>query len=448
MIDKKILYYRYNQWWEDDYMLNGIIKRPKLIQKTLPKLESKAILLLTGLRRIGKTTLMRILIKYLINSKGINPKNIFYISVDNYCLKNMSLEEIISEYRKIHRIKSDEKVWLFLDEITVIDDFEIQLKNFYDSYNCKIIAASSSASLLKTKKDYITGRNSIIEVPPLDFSEYMLFKNIKVKYADRELLEEYFEDYLKTGGIPEYILNGDIDYLRELVDDIIRKDIAAVHGIKNIALLRDYFMLLMERAGKIVSVNKIARILEISVDTARRYLSFFEDTYLVYTVNRAGKPNEQLKSPKKIYAADLGIRVMITGFRDKGSLFENYIYHKIKSRNPQYLLENTIEIDFITEDKTLIEAKYYDKLRPKQQELFDKYDAKEKLVIASVYDLEIIEGESFHQLLQKRDDLFTNNDLVINSNMIMEDESEYIVEKKKCINLGRSKTGFIINKPE
>ncbi len=162
--------------------------------------------------------------------------------------------------------------------------------------------------------------------------------------------------------MPAYVLNPERQYLQTVIDDIIFKDIIAYHNIKNNQVIKDFFVLLMERAGKQVSINKVANILKISPDSAKRYLGFFEETYLVYTVQRYGTTNEQLLSPQKIYAADLGIRQLYTEFRDIGSIFENYIFLVIQNRNPQfvnYVYDNGIEIDFIIDKRFMVEVKYY-----------------------------------------------------------------------------------------
>ena len=112
----------------------------------------------------------------------------------------------------------------------------------------------------------------------------------------------------------------------------------------------------------------------------------FADTFLVYLMPRCGKTNEIILSPKKIYSADLGIRNLFTEFRDIGSLFENYVYLKIRDRNPCYIYESGIEIDFMTKDKTLIEVKYMNELTPKQKSLIEKTKAKEKLMIRGIKD--------------------------------------------------------------
>lgn len=379
--------YNYNPWWEEEFDTPGLINRPLCLDSLKKNFSSNEVILLTGLRRVGKTTLIKLFIKHLIKKEKIDPKHIFYVSLDDYTLLKNSILEIINEYRKINKIRHKEKIYIFLDEITYKDDFELQLKNIYDSQNVKIYAISSSASILKSKKPYLVGRSKTIEILPLDFDEYLTFKQIKISKRDEHLKEKYFEDYLKDGGMPEYVLRDNIEYLKELVDDIIQKDIAVPQNIKNVNLLKDFFLLLMEKAGKILSINKIARILDISPDTAKRYLQMFEDTFLIYTIPRYGKTNQKILSPKKIYAADLGIRTYFTRFRDKGSLFENYIFLKIKNQKPCYVYSSGIEIDFLM-NNTLIEAKYGLELSDKQLKLFNKTKAKEKFIINNYKDLE------------------------------------------------------------
>lgn len=382
------LLFQYNPWWESEYKSN-LIRRDNLLVKLIGQLHNPSVIFITGLRRIGKTACMRLLIEHLINKDKIDPSRILYISLDDYLLDKFSIQEILTEYRKVHKIKHDEQVWLFLDEITCKPSFEIELKNLYDKGNIKIYASSSSSSLMKQKKHYLTGRHRIIELLPLDFNEYLRFRNIEIKKADFHLIPAYFEQFLETGGVPEFVLKHEISYLHDLADDIICKDIAAVHGIRNIQQLKNYFLLLMERTGKMTSINKIASILKISPDTSRRYFDLFCETYLIHPVGRFGKTNEMILSPKKIYAGDIGIRNIFTGFRDKGSLFENYVFLMIKHYSPFYIYENTTEIDFYIKSKALIEVKYHDEdLSVKQKELFSSYASPFKSIIRSESDIQ------------------------------------------------------------
>ncbi len=384
--------YRYNPWWENNTtILDGLLDRTESFDFILPNIINKQVVFLTGLRRIGKTSLMKLCIKYLINEKKINPLHILYVSMDDFLFIGKSIIDIVESFKIIHKIKNEEQVYLFLDEITFVDEYELQLKNLYDKGNSKILASSSSASLLQKQKGHLTGRSITLEVLPLSFEMYLNFKNIVITKADEHLKETYFKDYLLTGGIPEYVLTNDAVYINELMDNIIYKDIAAVNGIRQIKQLKDYFLLLMERSGKTMSINKVAKVLGVSTETSKRYFDMFCDTFIVNPVTRFGKLNEQLVSPKKIYCCDTGIRTFYTGERDWGALFENYAYLRLKYLNLSYIYENSTELDFISQNKVLMECKFHNEaLSQKQQMLFDNFKAKEKYILRSYDDIEMI----------------------------------------------------------
>jgi len=374
------LFYKSNPWWEEPFVLNAI-QRDIYLNELREYIDNKDIIFLTGLRRVGKTTLLKGVVNLLLHVKKIEPKHIFYISLDLYALEGLSIADIVTGYRKLHKLPSSQMIYLFFDEVTSKKSYQQELKNLYDLGGVKIFASASSASLLKDSQAFLTGRQRLVEVMPLCFEEYLQFKNIVIKKADDHLVESYFEEYMKDGGMPEYVLTGDISYLSNLIDNIIYKDIIAYHKIKDEQIVKDFFKLLMERSGKQLSLNKMAHILNIGVDTARRFQSYFEETYLIYTLEKHGKLNERLRHPKKIYAGDVGIRNLITGYRDKGAIFENLVYLKLKSKNLHYVYEGGNEIDFITDDETLIEVKYHSVLNDNQQKLFDTYPAKKRTVI-------------------------------------------------------------------
>ncbi|KAA3619485.1 MAG: ATP-binding protein [Calditrichaeota bacterium] len=385
------LLYQYNPWWEKSRAAADLKPREQYLSDLRIYLQQKQIIILTGLRRVGKTSLMKLIIDELI-SKEVQPKHIFYISLDDYLIQKQSMIEIVNEYRKLHKITIDERIYLFFDEVTSKDEFQVQLKNLYDSQNAKIFVASSSASKLRDQKASLTGRSITLEIKPLDLNEYFSFKGIEVKRRDVQLLKTYFLDYIKTGGLPENVLQPSREYLMNLVDDIIQKDITAFHGLKNHQILRDYFTLLMERSGKQFSINKIGKILAISPDTSKRYLNYFESTYLIHLLPRWGKTNQKLLSAKKIYASDLGIKYLFVGNRDIGSYFENYVYINMRNKKElYYLYENAIEIDFYTDDKVLIEAKFYSNMSEAQGKLFKSYPANKRILIDTVDKISLLE---------------------------------------------------------
>ena len=136
------LLYQYNPWWENSSAATGLKSREKYLVELRKSLRKKQIAVLTGLRRVGKTSLMKLIINELI-SGDVKADHIFYISLDDYLIQKESIVDIVNEFRKLHKIAIDDKVYLFFDEVTYKEDFHIQLKNIYDSQNAKIFVASS-----------------------------------------------------------------------------------------------------------------------------------------------------------------------------------------------------------------------------------------------------------------------------------------------------------------
>ena len=379
----KELMFEMNPWWEEFPKAEGIF-REKYLEIFEKNLNNKDIIFITGLRRVGKSTLLKHFIFRLINEKKINPKRIMYLSLDAYLFKDNSIHELVRDFKKIHNIKIDEKIYLFFDEVVYKKDFNQELKNLYDSGNMKIFASSSSASLLRDKKAFLTGRTRTIDIDPLDFQEFLIFKNYSFKKSEKYMLEKYFEEYMEYGGMPEYVLTKDPNYITNLVDSIIYKDIIALHNLKNSSIIKDLFKLLCERVGKQVSYNKIANVLGIHKDSVKDYINYFVESYLFYLIEKDAKSlNERIKDNKKIYCSDVGIKNVTAGFRDLGSIYENLVFLKIKKENPRYLKKDGIEIDFKTKD-TLIEAKYKREMDKKQKKLFDAVNIKNKIIVEGV----------------------------------------------------------------
>jgi uncharacterized protein len=137
-------------------------------------------------------------------------------------------------------------------------------------------------------------------------------------------LESYFEEYLQTGGIPQYVLYKQREYLQNLVDDIIYKDIIAYHHIRNPQVLKGLFKILMGNVGSTISIYKISNTLKISSETTSRYLQYMKDTFLIYLIPRFGNSNQKLSSPQKVYEGDMGIRNLFTGFIREDRIFEKF----------------------------------------------------------------------------------------------------------------------------
>ena len=370
--------FKQNPWWEHKFR-DESFPREKYTSLIMDNIKSKEIIILTGLRRVGKTVIINQIINHLLNNKTA-PESIFFIRLDSFNLLEFSIHQLIDEFRKIHKKADSDFFYLFLDEVSSKDNFETELKSIYDNENIKVICSSSIATLMHDKKASLTGRTKTIEVMPLDFQEFLVFKGAKITKSDSAKLESYFRDYLRIGGIPYYVITEDKTYLNELVESIVYKDIIAYHKITAEKTIKELFTLLCQRVGKPMSYNKIAEILKISVDSAKRFVGYFEKAYLFYVVDRYSKSlNEKITSPKKIYVGDIGIKNLITGFKDLGASYENLVFLSLKDKNPSYYLKDSIELDFITKD-LLVEAKYNSELNKKQKELFDSIKIKNKIV--------------------------------------------------------------------
>jgi len=377
------LFYEFNPWWEEKYNFVGL-KRDKYLSFLENNVKNKDIILLTGLRRVGKSTLLKQLIFFLINDYKINPKNICYLSLDSFSFKEKSIFDLVRDFRKINNLKINEKIYIFFDEVTYKDSFKEELKNLYDLGNIKIFATSSSASKLIDKKALLTGRSRLLEIEPLDFQEFLLFKNYNPKKSEKYLLEKYFQEYMEIGGMPEYVLTKDPQYIINLTKNIIYKDIIAKYNLRDNEAVEDLFRLLCERVGKPISYNKLSKILKISKDSVKSYINYFKETYLFYIIEKDSKSlNERIIDNKKLYCADVGIKNVVTGFRDLGSIYENLVFLKIRKENPRFIKKNGIEIDFKYKD-TIIEAKYNQEIKDKQKELFDSIKIKNKIVANGV----------------------------------------------------------------
>ena len=376
--------FQFNPWWEETHFEYKVIPREKYFSKIRKELTSRDIIFLVGLRRVGKTTLLKQTINELIKEKT-DPKKILYLSCEHPLFEDKTLIEIVNEYRGYFDISRDEKIYLFFDEVQLKSNFERDLKLLYDmEKDVKIFCSGSSSTILKDKKAYLTGRQKTYEVTPLDFQEYLKFKNEDIKVSEEYKYREKFLSYMKTGGIPEYVLNNDPEYLLNLIDSIIYKDIVSFYGLKNQKIIRDLFVLLCERVGKPISYNKLANILGISTDTVSQYVSYFEETYLIHIVSKYSKTlNERMRSQKKIYICDVGIRNLLVGYKDLGAIFENLVFLKIKHLEPYYYLENGKEVDFIIKDKELaIEAKFKEDIKEEDLSNIKNFKIKNKKVVS------------------------------------------------------------------
>lgn len=352
----------------------------KLLPRTMlahikKSLFDRDILVLTGARQTGKTSMMHLVYRHLIKEKKVNPKNIFFFD-----LEDIQVLEIIQKYpfsKFANYIKTEsknkDKKFVFIDEIQHLENPSSFLKVIHDHYpNIKLIVSGSSSLALKRKfKDSLTGRKHIFIVNPLSFKEYLLFKSKK-----RHCKE--FEEFAVWGGYPEIALISDFDKkadkLREIYSSYVKKDVKDLMNIENVTGFNKLVNLLAHQIGNLMNIDELANSSGLARDTVSKYLLILENTFVIDLVEPyfTNKRKEVTKMPK-IYFRDIGLRniiirnlASIESRNDKGSIVENVIFNelfRVKQESVEikfWRTQSKTEVDFVLEERKILpmEVKY------------------------------------------------------------------------------------------
>ncbi len=362
------IYYRLNPWWQKKDFATGI-ERKYYLNIIQPLFSRKQINIVIGSRRIGKTTILKQLIKNLLEKDDIEANCIFYLELDHPQLVNIHILEHLKRFRKQFMHSVDKKLFLFFDEIQESPDWERELKSIYDVENIKIVCTGSTASLLKSQGGKLTGRQLITTIYPLAFSEFLSFKNISLDMAEDYKYEKLVDEYLNIGGYPENVLNPSDVYLNDLLDSIIARDMMRLYPIKKPYILKELLKLIASSIGSRTSYSKFGRILTTDPDTIKEYIDYFRSAFLVESLEKwTTSYNEKVYAPKKIYLLDTGIKTLLTGVGDRGFKAENAIFLYLlrkKAEDMGYYVEQQKEIDFIVDrykKPYVVESKYFSNL--------------------------------------------------------------------------------------
>ncbi|MGC8609505.1 MAG: ATP-binding protein, partial [Thermoplasmata archaeon] len=319
----------------------------------------RQILLLYGLRRVGKTTMMYRLVSDLLKT-GIEPVNIFYFSFDEL---SGSVDEAINTYlQNILRTSAaeGERVYIFLDEIQKAKGWENQIKVFYDLYpNLKfILSGSASLNTVKGSTETLAGRIFRLKVDPLSFHEFVAIRGHDVSYEKirfaQDMLRPLFFEYIEKGGFPELVMETDPwkirNYVRSIViDRIITDDIPQEFGTRDIELLKKLMEILLQTPGMILNVDKLASSLGRNRITISNFISYMEYSFLIKTVGnyRPGTSSSSRKLKKVYpYLPVFYISSLSPLERyDMGKVYESAVLNFMPLE--YYYREGTSEIDFI-----------------------------------------------------------------------------------------------------
>ncbi len=400
----------YNPWWKTGMVNTKFAKTYRRFafyeaMKRLEQTEIRRSVVLTGTRRVGKTTIQYQMIESLLKSV-IDPTKIIYISMDHPMLKLSAINEILDCYHE--NIYAERDCYYFFDEIQYAQDWDKWLKTIYDMQPDTKVVATGSASpvLMKGTNESGAGRWSVIQVPTMSFYEYCELMNIEkpdlapsvnitslLHTSQQERTQtmlqlskvyNHFARYLQIGGFPELALaDNDLmaqQILREdVVDKVLKRDLPSLYPIRNSTELERIFLYLCNVSSSIVSIEAIAKELQgVSRPTVENYIRYLESANLIYQswpIDMAGK--KILKASPKIYIADAALRnavlmddSILTDPVEMGKVVETAVYKHVAAfyyqkttsvgyyRGGRKDKEVDIVVEYSNNKNILIEVKY------------------------------------------------------------------------------------------
>jgi uncharacterized protein len=324
--------------------------REKLTDRNIPIdfISSPKISVITGIRRCGKSTLMKI-----ISGKF---KNFCYLNFEDERLLDFNYENFNDLLELFYETSGNNPDAFFFDEIQNVYGWEKFVRRLFREKK-KVFITGSNAKLLSSEfSTSLTGRYIKKELYPFSYKEFLKTKDIefekKLSTSKKGEVKRYFNEYIKTGGFPEYIKSKNKDELSQLYRDILIKDLIVRFGIRDTKSFRELSLYLLSNISSLYSYNNLAKLLNIkSTNSVKNYIEFLEEAYLFFSVSKYEYSiKKQIIQNKKIYSIDTGIynAVSFTFSENRGRQLENIVFLELKRKdNEVYYYKNKNECDFI-----------------------------------------------------------------------------------------------------
>lgn len=382
-----------NPWW-----LGKSVDLPKNLterestKEILEELSKEKITAVTGLRRVGKTTLLKIIIKKLLN--GLSSKRICYFSFD--LAKEISPRKIIKLYSeeilKQPLSKVKKKVYFFFDEIQKVENWGNEIKSIYDKkYNLKfVVTGSSSMNLTKGAGESLLGRIHIHKLNPFSFKEFLNYNRVtypevsfkEIKYPpNAEELRIKFNDYFREGGLPELYSENSEDILKQILDLTFFRDIVELFPVKRADVLKGVFRVITESTGQKINYSKFTRDLDTEYRTVKEYIQYLKDSFLIEESLPAKEGIKKLRKKPKVYVSDHAYTNLWEC--KKGLRAETIAFNHLKKlEKPHYKQKPEVDI-ILPENKYAFEIKYGEKVHKKDAQSLTELPEEYKLVLVT-----------------------------------------------------------------
>lgn len=355
---------KYNYW--DGQEIKSGFERSEYLNHISRFFNNKLVKVLVGQRRVGKSYLMRQIIRDLIINRGINPHNIFYLNKEYIVFDAIKTHShLLSVYQYYEKeLEVTGKVYIFLDEVQNIEGWEKFVNSYSQDFTREyelFITGSNSNLLSGELATLLSGRYVEFQVYSFSLQEFASFKK-------KEINRKIFLEYLETGGLPELFSLPDEDmkrnYMESLKNTIILRDIVKRHNINDVTLLEDIFKFMMANIGNLSSFSSIIKYFKskqkkTNYETLSAYAGYLRDTFIVHEVFRYNlKGKQTLGGERKYYLGDLSFKNYLLGFfpSDIGYNLENFVYMQLKRMGYEVFVGvlDDIEIDFIARKKNKI----------------------------------------------------------------------------------------------
>lgn len=336
----------------------AMIERPLYTKKILSYANTPFVKILTGVRRCGKSTIMKMLIKEL-QKRGIAENRIFYYNFDSLEYEDIKTSKALFAELKKH-LMADSRTYLFLDEIQEVESWEKVVNSLMIDYNVDIYVTGSNSRMMSSEiSTYLTGRYISFRIYPLSFTEYLTFRKTYTEVSDTH---SEFVNYLRYGGFPainlrNYSFEEAYTIVRDIYNSTIFTDIVKRNEIRKIDQLERIVRFVFDNIGRTFSASSISKYLKsenrsIDNETVYSYLAKLESAYIIHRCSRFDvQGKEILKTQEKFYLADPAFRYSVLGYSPDSvaSMLENIVYLELRRRGYDVYVGKlgSMEIDFI-----------------------------------------------------------------------------------------------------
>ncbi len=395
----------------------GLFKR-EVLQGFYEKYnKQKEILIITGIRRAGKSSLMKLVWDEFKSKQFLTDDQLLYFNFEDERLVGFDrkdFDKLLEAYYQLNSPSAGKKIFLFLDEVQNIKYWEKWLNRLLEEGKYKIFVTGSNATLLSSEMSTaLIGRNIPISLFPLSFYEYYTYFKNKIldsksiyDLEQKVSIKKALAEYVKLGGMPEYLKTQSTELIQEYFRDILSRDIVNRYNIKYKQGLKELAHLLLSNIGQIYSMKNLSKTIEIkNIGTIKNYLQYFENSFLFFKVPLFSYSyKKQIYNPDKIYAIDVAFfhNIAFKISENAGSVYENIVFLQL-IRNAAnevfyYKTKENFEIDFVVKRKNkisfLIQVCY-------QLNDIKVIEREERALVAGMEELGLREGFIINEDMEK-----------------------------------------------